>query len=47
MDHHLRGFGRITSNREMRVSPKRVNGIFYRQGNQGFSKGRKEKINLK
>jgi hypothetical protein len=41
------GFGRITSNREMRVSPKRVDSIFYRQEREGFKKGRKEKINLK
>jgi len=29
------------------ATPKRVEGIFYRQGREGFKKGRKREINLK
>jgi hypothetical protein len=29
------------------ATPKRVDGIFYRQGHEGFKNGRKGKISLK
>jgi len=44
---NLPGFGRIDVNRENKSSPKRMDGVFYRQGREGCKKGRKEKLSLK
>ena len=41
------GFGRNDVNLENKGSPKRIGGFFYRQGREGWEKGRKGKISLK